>query len=139
MSKTVTSDLLKILIVEDSTSIASRLKGLLSDLTEHECVGVAGTVAKALQLISLNLPDVVILDIHLQDEMPGVTGIDLLRILKKDYPEIKVMMFTNYSEDQYRDRCEKLGASYFFDKSADFEKIPATLDEISTLRKSNTK
>lgn len=120
--------------MEDSTSIAGRLKGLLTELTDHKCVGVAGTVAKALQLISLNMPDVVILDIHLQDEVPGITGIDLLRILQKDYPEVTVIMFTNYSEEQYRDRCEKLGAKYFFDKSVDFEKIPATLNEISSQR-----
>jgi len=139
MTETTTNSFLKILIVEDATSIASRLKVMLSDLTNHECVGVAGTVSQALQSISLNRPDVVILDIHLQDELPGVTGIDLLKILKKDYSDITVMMFTNYAEEQYKERCEKLGARYFFDKSQDFEKIPFTLDEINFLKQASTK
>lgn len=139
MPKTTTNCFLKILIVEDTTSIASRLKVMLSDLTNHECVGVAATVSQALQSISLNRPDVVILDIHLQDELPGVTGIDLLKILKKDYSDITVMMFTNYAEEQYKERCKKMGARYFFDKSKDFEKIPFTLDEINIMKQASAK
>jgi DNA-binding NarL/FixJ family response regulator len=132
-----TNTSLKILIVEDASSIAGRLEVMLRDLTGHVCTGVARTVAQALQQISLNRPDVVILDIHLQDELPGVTGIDLLKILKKEYSDITVMMFTNYAEPQYKERCKKLGASYFFDKSQDFEKIPSTLEEINFLKQTN--
>lgn len=121
---------LKILIVEDSPYIAARVRVLLSDEANHEFIGIARNVSRALSLISEKMPDVIVLDIHLEEEMSGFNGIDLLKTIRQDYPGIKVMMLTNFSELQYRHKCMELGAHYFFDKSNDFDKIPDTLKQI---------
>ncbi|MCW5908833.1 MAG: response regulator [Chitinophagales bacterium] len=134
MQTSTPSCLLKILIVEDSASIAGRLKRMLNDLLTSECIEVAENLTSARQVLSMSVPDVVILDIHLQGEEPGVTGMDLLKIVRDKSKNTTVMMFTNYSDKQYRERCMQLGADYFFDKSTDFEKVPETIKMISDKR-----
>ena len=73
-----------------------------------------------MESISRLQPDAVILDIR----MPGGSGIDVLKKIKKNYPSTLVIMFTNYPTAQYRKRCLDLGTDFFFDKSTEFDKIP---------------
>lgn len=121
---------LKILIVEDSPYIAARIRVLLSDEANHDFVGIARTVSRAMTLVSEKAPDVVMLDIHLEPDGTGYNGMDLLKTLRSQFPDIVVMMLTNFSELQYRHKCMQLGAHYFFDKSNDFDKIPDTLKQL---------
>jgi DNA-binding NarL/FixJ family response regulator len=120
--------------VEDSPYIAARVRILLSDEANHEFVGIARNVSRAQSMVNEKTPDVVILDIHLESEDTGQNGIDLLKILRGQFPEIVVIMLTNFSELQYRHKCMQLGAHYFFDKSNDFDKIPETLHQIKLSR-----
>lgn len=131
MQHSTPSGLLKILIVEDSVSIAGRLKSMLTDLQITENVEVVANLASARQVLSMSVPDVVILDIHLQGEEPGVTGMDLLKIVRSKNKNTTVMMFTNYSDKQYRERCMQLGADYFLDKSTDFDRVPEIIKMLS--------
>ena len=130
MNKTVLPPKLKILIVEDSPYIAARVRILLSDEANHEFVGIARSVSRAAEMVHEKGPHVVILDIHLENEATGFNGIDLLKSLRTEHPDIVVIMLTNFSELQYRHKCMQLGAHYFFDKSNDFDKIPDTLKQI---------
>lgn len=123
--------LLDIMIVEDSAPIAGRLKFMVGDLLVHKTINIASNITRALDLMKDCLPDVVILDIHLQGEEPGVTGMDLLKTIRKDYGNMTVMMLTNYSDEFYKNKCKELGADYFFDKSSDFDKVSETLKMIS--------
>jgi DNA-binding NarL/FixJ family response regulator len=118
---------LNIVIVEDNPFIASRLSTMLIDEHHHHIMGTARSVSRAIVLIREKKPEVVILDIHLEQEMNGMNGIDLLKQLRMEYPEIEVMMLSNYSEPQYRRKCMQLGASHFFDKTSEFDKIPGAL------------
>ncbi len=126
-SKTLVN--LKIITVDDSPVIANRLKLLLCDIQEVEWLGNAECIPNALAAIEETRPHVVILDIHLSHDKPK-NGIDLLFQLKKTYPEMKVIMLTNLSDEKYREMCSSYGADYFFDKSNDFDKIPGTLSLI---------
>jgi DNA-binding NarL/FixJ family response regulator len=47
-----------------------------------------------------------------------------------DYPDLYVLICTNYPYPQYREECLTAGANFFLDKSAEFEKIPAILREL---------
>jgi DNA-binding NarL/FixJ family response regulator len=123
--------LLNIMIVEDSAPIAGRLKFMVGDLLLHKSINIASSIARAHDLMQETVPDVVILDIHLQGEEPGVTGLDLLKTIRKDYGNMVVMMLTNYSDEFYKNKCKELGADYFFDKSADFDKVSEALKAVS--------
>jgi len=71
-------------------------------------------------------PDAIILDL----QMPGGSGLDVLRAIRMDYPDLYVLICTNYPYPQYREECLTAGANFFLDKSAEFEKIPAILREL---------
>jgi len=62
--------------------------------------------------------------------MPGGSGIDVLRSIKKDRPAPIVMMLTNYPYPQYRKRCMDVGADCFFDKSSEFNMVTDALKQI---------
>ncbi len=123
---------LRVVTVDDSQIIAERVQAMLSDLDNVEFLGNASNISKALNLIKEQAPNVVILDIHLEDDLLKATGITLLIILRKKYPELKILILTNLAEEQYRQSCIDFGADYFFDKSDDFDKIPETLKKIQS-------
>ncbi len=70
--------------------------------------------------------DCLLLDINL----PDASGIDLLRLVKTNYPQTQVVMVTNQSSQHYRQLCKKLGADNFVDKSSDFDQIPGILTSL---------
>jgi DNA-binding NarL/FixJ family response regulator len=123
--------ILKVVTVEDSLIIADRLQSMLREMNNISFLGNARNIATALNLISLQKPHVVILDILLQDDMPNANGLNLLIILKKKYPNLKVIMLTNLSGTQYRNTCVAFGADCFLDKTNEFELIPETLKKFS--------
>jgi DNA-binding NarL/FixJ family response regulator len=118
---------LRIATVEDSPIVAQRLQAILSDLHDVQFAGNATNIADAQRLVREEKPSVVILDIHLKENAPHHSGMDLLYDLRGNYPGMVIIMLTNLSSAQYKTKCLQLGADYFFDKTSDFEKIPEVL------------
>jgi len=79
---------IRILIVDDSVVVRRLISHVLADDSELEVVGTASTAELALQKLPLLKPDVVTLDIN----MPGMTGLDLLPILRERSPASHVLM-----------------------------------------------
>ncbi len=121
---------LKIVIVDDSPLVVSRLRQVLEAMAEVEIAGIAQDVNSAFVLIKECLPDVVILDIYLEDNAPATNGITLLAVLTEGFPKVQVIMLTNLSGPAYRSKCLKMGARYFLDKTNEFERIPEILTDI---------
>jgi len=120
------SDTMKILIADDSPIVRERLKNILSEFPEVEIAGQAKSTPEAIESINMMKPDVVILDIR----MPGGSGIEVLQSIKKDRPDIKVIMFTNYPYPQYRKKCMDLGADFFFAKATESEEVPKVIEQL---------
>jgi CheY-like chemotaxis protein/uncharacterized protein YjbJ (UPF0337 family) len=118
---------IRVFIADDSATVRERLAGLLGDILGVELVGQAKDAAEALTAIHKLRPDVVILDIR----MPAGSGIGVLRNLRRDDRPPKVIMLTNYPFTQYRKTCLEAGASFFFDKSSEFDQIPQALEQLS--------
>jgi DNA-binding NarL/FixJ family response regulator len=114
---------MKVVIADDSQVVVERLADLLSDIPGVELVGRAVDAPDALRCIRQMNPDMVILDL----QMPGGSGIDILRTIRPERPRLCVMICTNYIYPQYREECLAAGANFFLDKSAEFEKIPVIL------------
>jgi DNA-binding NarL/FixJ family response regulator len=89
-------------------------------------VGRAGDVSEALRCIQQVNPDTVILDL----QMPGGSGLDVLRVIRQNNPGLHVLICTNYPYPQYREECLSAGANFFLDKSAEFGKIPVILRKL---------
>jgi DNA-binding NarL/FixJ family response regulator len=117
---------MKVIIADDSQVVVERLADLLRDVPGVELVGQAGDVPGTIRCIQQMKPDAVILDL----QMPGGSGLDVLRAIRPDHPAVQVLICTNYAYPQYREECLAGGASYVLDKSAEFEKIPTILREL---------
>jgi DNA-binding NarL/FixJ family response regulator len=110
-------------IVDDSPLIIERLLSMLEGLLSPEQIAYAGSYVEALSLIDPNPPDILLLDVHLPDR----SGVELLRVVRKRYPAVTVIMISNQSDESYRSVCTALGAIRFLDKSTEFEEIPALI------------
>lgn len=119
---------LRLLIADDSTTLCERLVNMFSELAGVEVVGLATDVSSAEDAISRLKPDVVILDI----QMPGGSGIDVLRSLKQRRDPLITIMLTNHPYPQYRQKCLELGADYFFSKSTDAQQLVAVIGRLVT-------
>jgi DNA-binding NarL/FixJ family response regulator len=114
---------MKIFIVDDSEIVVERVRNLLSNIEGLEFIGHATTASYAVEAILKLKPDVVILDIRLI----GEDGMNVLERIKKEQPPPIVIVLTNYPYPQYREKCRKLGAEYFFDKVTEIESFVKVL------------
>jgi DNA-binding NarL/FixJ family response regulator len=117
---------MKVFIADDSKIVVDRLADLLRDVRGVEVAGQAGDALEAVRCIRQVNPDAVILDL----QMPGGSGLDVLRAIRPDHPGLYVLICTNYAYPQFREECLSAGANYFLDKSTEFEKIPDILREL---------
>ena len=126
---------MRVFITDDSKIVVERLHDLLDEVSGLEVVGEAGNVPDAVSSIQKTNPDAVILDL----QMPGGTGLDVLREIRQGHPLMQVLICTNFAYPQYKDECMAAGANYFLDKSADFDKIPAIFRQlIKDAKRSNS-
>jgi len=110
----------KVLLIDDSELIGSKVLDLLSKISAVELLDQAKSVKEGLRACEEAKPDIVFLDINL----PDGSGIGLLKEIKKRQPHIRVIMLTNSADSFYRLKCAELKAEYFLDKTKDFDQIP---------------
>jgi len=113
----------RVFIAEDAALLRARLVTLIEAVGETRVVGEAATPAEAVEGILRTRPDCVILDLHLR----GGSGLDVLRELRAHKAECVVIVLTNHPERAYRDACLAAGAKWFFDKSREFDRVPAVI------------
>ncbi len=87
---------IKIVLVEDHTIVRQGFKMVLED-GGHEIVGEADNGRDAINIVDKNLPDLVIMDIGL----PRLRGIETTRKIKKQHPEIRVIILTIHTRETY--------------------------------------
>lgn len=114
---------LKVLSIDDSATITTHLSYIFKNVEEIEWLGHAFDLDQGKKMIKSQIPDVILLDIMVQEE----SGFELLCFVKNNFPNIKVYMLSNLSDEIYIKRSKQLGATYFIDKSYEFEDIPSLL------------
>jgi DNA-binding NarL/FixJ family response regulator len=115
-----------VFIVDDSVSIRTRLAQMLGGMPGVNVVGQAGSASEAVAGILRSHPDSVLLDLNLM----GSTGLDVMRRVRPQAPDVAFVVLTNHYEPQYRDACFEAGARYFLDKSQDLHRVPEVIQEI---------
>lgn len=118
---------MKVVVVDDSSIIRSRLIRLFSADGAVDVTGLTGD--EEIDLIECYNPDLVVLDIKLNKRC----GVDILKSIKSTSPGTIVAMLTNHYDQYYLNRCRKLGADYFFDKSMDFEKLADLIHDFKSI------
>lgn len=122
---------LRVLLGDDHKIVREGLKMVLADDPALQVVAEADTgpavLAAVQSLYGAQGLDVVLLDIA----MPGMDGLDVLQSLRRDWPDLPVLMLSTYPEQQYAVRCIQLGASGYLNKSIDPDDLTAALRRVA--------
>jgi DNA-binding NarL/FixJ family response regulator len=120
---------LRILVVEDSALIRSRLLDTLAQLDRYDVLGYAESAGEAKEAIGRLHPEVVITDIRLKEG----NGIDVVRHVRAHpyEPKPRIYVLTNFAYPEYRRECSLIGADDFFDKATEYERLLETLRHVA--------
>ncbi len=105
---------IKVLIVDDHALFREGIRALLSRYDDLEVVGEAADGRQAIDQVAKLDPDVVMMDIA----MPGLGGLEATLELKKLYPQVKILILTQYDNREYLYRFLKAGVSGYVLKRA---------------------
>lgn len=114
---------IRVLVVDDHPIVRQGVRSLLATYRDIEIVAEAGTPAEALEAARAHRPDVVLLDIRL----PGMTGIEVTRQLVRALPRTRVVMLTNYEDDDYLIGVLRAGAFGYLLKSVSDDMLVWTI------------
>jgi DNA-binding NarL/FixJ family response regulator len=118
-----------VLLAEDSKIIAERLQQLITEAGNNIILQHASNYEEAIKFIEEVKPSIALVDIKL----PGKSGIDLLRFIHRKKMTIAIVMVTNTTNLAYKNICTQLGASYFLDKSLEFELLPGIIKNLTNV------
>jgi two-component system, NarL family, invasion response regulator UvrY len=116
----------RILIADDHAIVRSGLKQIVASAPDLEVAGEATTSHEVLSLIRQHPWDIIVLDIN----MPGRSGIETLKEIKRDYPKLPVLMLSMYPEDQYAVRALKAGAAGYLTKESAPEELLTAIRKV---------
>src|ERR1043166_1961148 len=117
---------MRILIADDHALVRKGLRQLLAEALPQVEFGEASNAQEALDLVWGNHWNVLLMDIT----MPGRSGLDLLKQLKQDRPELPVLVLSAHPEEDYALRVLKAGAAGFLNKDAAVEELLAAIRKV---------
>lgn len=123
--------MIKVYIVEDHSVVVEGLYALLQKEKDIEIVGNAHNAENCLQYFRGHVADVVLMDIGL----PDINGVDLCKIIKREYPGIMVLALSTFDQGTYVRGMMNSGASGYLLKNAGRREI---VDAIRTVAKGKT-
>ena len=116
---------LTVAIIEDHQKFREALEFLLNNTPGYQCVGSYRSIEETLDKIKYHLPEVVLVDIGL----PGMSGVEGVRILKERFPSMIFLMNTVYDDDERIFQALCAGASGYLLKKTPSEKLLESLRE----------
>ncbi len=117
---------MKVLLVEDHEVVRQGVRRLLSSMPKIEIVEAANG-QEALSHYRRDRPEVVVLDLNL----PGMTGLEVLRRLKAEDSDVSVLVFSMHAEPIYAQRALQAGARGYVSKSAPAEELQVAVERVA--------
>ena len=115
-----------ILITDDHAVVRRGLREILADSLEGATFSESGNADDALRVMAKQHISILVLDIN----MPGRSGLDLLKDVKRIYPRLPVIVLSVQPEDQYALRCLRAGASAYLNKDSAPEKLAIVVKKV---------
>jgi len=123
--------MVKILIVDDHAIVREGLKQIVADTSGLAVTGEASSEQETLEILHKHDFDVVLLDIA----MTGRGGLEVLKQIKQEKPELPVLILSMYPEEQYAVRALKMGAAGYLTKVSAPDELIKAIKKIATGRK----
>lgn len=117
---------IKVVVVEDQPQILRNQLKILQESTEIEVIGTALSGEAALELLEKKQPDVILQDLGL----PRMTGIEVTREVKRRWPQVEVLVFTIFDEEEKVIEAVKAGASGYLLKGAPADRLIDAIREV---------
>ena len=114
-----TESVVRILVADDHPVVRDGLVAMLSTQTDFRVVGQASTGREVVANIEIARPDVVLLDL----EMPDLDGVEALRQVTAEHPEVKVLVFTAFDDDERIVSAVQAGARGYLLKGSPRDKV----------------
>jgi DNA-binding NarL/FixJ family response regulator len=111
--------MIKLLIVDDHAVLRDGLKTIIESEDDIKVIGEAVSGSDALNKVNELAPSIILMDINL----PGMNGVEVTRILKQQYPHIKVLILTMHSHEEYFMAAIKEGADGYLLKDAPSDQV----------------
>ncbi|KAB0491089.1 response regulator [Pseudomonas vancouverensis] len=119
---------IRIALVDDHSLVRDGIKALLAVMSPLEMVGEAENGADAIAMVGRCQPDLLLVDISL----PDINGLELTRVLRAQYPALKVLVLSMYDNYEYVSESVRSGASGYVLKNAPSREIIAAIEAISS-------
>lgn len=119
--------MISILIADDHAIFREGLRQILEDVPDMVVAGEASSGQEVLEKVSKNDYDLLLLDIA----MPGLSGLETLKLLKSQKPKLRVLVLSMYPEEQYAVRAIKAGAYGYITKASASEELIGAIRKIS--------
>jgi DNA-binding NarL/FixJ family response regulator len=113
-------------LVEDQAMIRRAVRSMLEDRDEFRVLGESGEAMSAVTEIEKLRPDVVLLDIS----MPGLSGLDAIRMIRKAAPQTKIVMLTHHEGETFVEQSLRLGAEGYLSKSSDPDELALAIQAV---------
>lgn len=109
----------RILLVEDQVIVRQGIKMMIEQEESLRVVAEAGNGIEAISKMDLHAIDCIVMDIR----MPEMNGIEAARIIKKRFPDVKILMLTTFNDDEYALQSLKDGVNGFLLKTAERDEL----------------
>ena len=114
------------MIVDDHTIVRKGIRSLLENNEEIEIVGEAKNGNEAIDKFRQVIPDIVLMDFA----MPILNGLEATRQIKRQFPEVKVLILSMYKDEEYIINCLKAGALGYVNKQTTPEDLLKAIDTV---------
>lgn len=119
--------MIKVLIADNHPIIRMGVKHVLDSASGIKVVDSASTTEELFQKLEKVTPDVVMLEM----DIPEINGIATLRKIKKEFPDVKVLMYSGQSEDVYALSTIRAGAFGYLSKTSDLDYLIMAVKKVS--------
>ncbi len=119
--------MIKVLIADNHPIIRMGVTKVLEDANGFEVIDAVATTSALFEKLEKTSPNVVMLEM----DIPEINGIATLRKIKKEYPEIRVLMYSGQSEDVYALSTIRAGAFGYLSKASDIDYIISAVRKVS--------
>ena len=110
---------IKVLVAEDQELVRKSLEIILGNQDTIELIGAVSNGQEVIRFIRESLPDIIIMDIR----MPKMDGVTCTRIIKDQYPQVKIIILTTFDDDEYIFKALRDGASGYLLKGISVDEL----------------
>ena len=118
--------MIKVLLADDHSIVRAGLRRIIEDSGEMEIIAEAADGREALRKAHEHLPDVAVIDIS----MPNCDGLEVIRLLRNDYPQLPILVLTMHEEGQYVVRAIEAGAMGYITKQSAPEQLVKAIRKV---------